>query len=526
MDLERVTAVVRPRSPWEAVDLGFGLARAHWRAVWTAWAIGALPVLVAIWALLWTWPPLAILAAWLVQPLLGVLPLYAISRALFGAAPRAGELVRAWPGLWLKNLLPALILWRLDPMRSFRAPVWVLEGLRGRARRRRLEVIGKRHQLSALGLTVSCLLLQSCLSLALLLGLWLLLPVGRGVEWERLFEVLFGEGAWAGRLLIAAAHVGGLTIVEPCYVAAGFALYVNRRVQLEGWDLELSFRRLAARLRQQQAEAQETDRLARSTSSRRTAALGAALLAVWLGAPAPAAAQDRGPPPNPEAPDPAAPEAPAEGDADDPEKLAKEVLADPVFGGPRTQTRRVFNPRGCEPRRPPQPGGGGALAGGLSAFARLILIALVVVVLVGAVWAAVRVALSAAEGGGRGRVGPAPPQVLMGLDLRPESLPRDVPGHALRHWERGEHAAALSLLYRGALAGLIERLSLTLAASATEGDCVEAVRRARGPVPWFQDLTAAWQEVAYAGRVPADERVRALCAGYQAAVRAAPEAQA
>ena len=39
-----------------------------------------------------------------------------------------------------------------------------------------------------------------------------------------------------------------ITIVEPCYVAAGFALYLNRRTALEGWDLEVALRRIGERM--------------------------------------------------------------------------------------------------------------------------------------------------------------------------------------------------------------------------------------------------------------------------------------
>ena len=35
--------------------------------------------------------------------------------------------------------------------------------------------------------------------------------------------------------------------LEPFYVAAGFALYLNRRTLLEGWDIELALRRIAER---------------------------------------------------------------------------------------------------------------------------------------------------------------------------------------------------------------------------------------------------------------------------------------
>src|SRR5690606_23002780 len=39
-----------------------------------------------------------------------------------------------------------------------------------------------------------------------------------------------------------------LVVWEPIYVASGFSLYLNRRTILEGWDIELAFRRLRTRL--------------------------------------------------------------------------------------------------------------------------------------------------------------------------------------------------------------------------------------------------------------------------------------
>jgi hypothetical protein len=35
-------------------------------------------------------------------------------------------------------------------------------------------------------------------------------------------------------------------LLEPFYVAAGFAMYLNRRVELEAWDIEQEFRRAFA----------------------------------------------------------------------------------------------------------------------------------------------------------------------------------------------------------------------------------------------------------------------------------------
>jgi hypothetical protein len=46
------------------------------------------------------------------------------------------------------------------------------------------------------------------------------------------------------------AYVLAESLIEPFFVTAGFALYLSRRVMLEGWDVELGLRRLARRLEQ------------------------------------------------------------------------------------------------------------------------------------------------------------------------------------------------------------------------------------------------------------------------------------
>ena len=43
------------------------------------------------------------------------------------------------------------------------------------------------------------------------------------------------------------AYAAAVAFVEPFYVAAGFGLYLNRRVELEAWDIEQEFRRAFAR---------------------------------------------------------------------------------------------------------------------------------------------------------------------------------------------------------------------------------------------------------------------------------------
>ena len=44
-------------------------------------------------------------------------------------------------------------------------------------------------------------------------------------------------------LALSCGYAAVIGFVEPFYVAAGFAMYLNRRAALEAWDIEQEFRR-------------------------------------------------------------------------------------------------------------------------------------------------------------------------------------------------------------------------------------------------------------------------------------------
>jgi hypothetical protein len=46
--------------------------------------------------------------------------------------------------------------------------------------------------------------------------------------------------------VVAAAYALAVFFLEPFYVAPGFAMYLNRRAELEAWDIEQEFRRAFA----------------------------------------------------------------------------------------------------------------------------------------------------------------------------------------------------------------------------------------------------------------------------------------
>jgi len=118
------------------------------------------------------------------------------------------------------------------------------------------------------------------------------------------------------------------------------------------------------------------------------------------------------------------------------------------------------------------------------------------------------------------------PTHVQDLDIRPESLPDDIGGTALSLWERGEHRAALALLYRGLLSRLAHVHGVPIRDSSTEGDCLvlAAQRLALQPAAYAAQLIRLWQRAVYGNIEPTPEEFRALSTGFAAAVASQPTA--
>ena len=508
MKLEAITVAIRPRTPWEAVDLGFAMVRTWWRPLLTAWLVTVLPVWILGLALLYRWPVISIFALWWLRPLFDRVPLFYVSRALFGAPPTLQETVRAWPRPGWGFALAYLTLFRVDIARSFNLPVWQLEGLRGRDRGQRLRVLNFNSRGTAVTLGFACLLLEACLLLGAMALLSLLAPETMAIPWDRIFESWQSpQGSLGAHLLFGGAWFAAFTLVELGYVAAGFSLYISRRVQLEGWDIELVFRRLAHRVAEKNRLAEKRKR------SRAPQVAGILFLASQILAAAATAGQEGeiSPATTPEAVEASSAEA-------DPAAIIDEILARPEFETKRTVTR--WQRKGGEaPSDEPEEGrrGGprsaifGTIAQGLAGFLEIFL------------WVAVAFAVGAviyyfskdlrAPPRAPARTAEKAPEVLFGLDVREESLPADVAGSALALLREGRVTEALSLLYRGTLARLVHGGKVTVEASWTEADCLAEARPRMTPERYevFRRLTGHWCRSAYAHRSPAPEALEGLC---------------
>ncbi|AKJ98717.1 MULTISPECIES: DUF4129 domain-containing protein [Pseudomonas] len=499
MRLSDATVVIRPRTTWEAMDLGVLMSQQHRRLLMTSWAISTLPVYALLTLLLWKSPNLVMFLFWWLKPAFDRLPLYILSKALFGETPTLRQALRQWPALLKPQLLASLTWRRLSLSRSFLMPVVQLEGLAGEAREQRLRVLLQRNGGAAQWLTVIGVHLETALWFGLMVLFYLFVPQQVELEWDWQKLITATEQDWLWfEHLVNVLYPLLLIVWEPIYVACGFSLYLNRRTILEAWDIELVFRRLRQRL------------------------LGVAplllLLALTLAPMPPAAWADE---------DSNAPERPrllnqpltSEASRDS----IKTILQAPPFKNPETITRYRF---GEEKSQSPEAEANPDWLKGLfkwMAGQRFDLAAGLIQILL---WACLASAIVWLVWRYRERLNllmvrrpakqphldrPAPTQ-MFGLDIREESLPVDVAASAEQLWS-AHPREALGLLYRALLSRLHHDFKVPLKAADTEGQVLHRVEQLENErlLGFSKRLTLHWQNIAYGHRAPPPDLQQQLC---------------
>ncbi len=239
MKVAAIALDLRPRSMTEAGDLGVRLVGSCRRSVWRS--VGPVYGVVLLLALstieLGFWLPLVVLF-WL-KPWLDRSLLFVLARATFGQETRFADMWAARGDVWWRHLLPTLTTRRFSPWRSYVAPVQQLEGQPWRERRPRVKQVLRGRYGAAYAMQFAFSTLEQVFAVGVAgLTLWMA-PVGKGSDW---FDAAFLDGNLVNALMIALCYAVALAIVEPFFVGAGFTMYLNRRVELEAWDIEQEFR--------------------------------------------------------------------------------------------------------------------------------------------------------------------------------------------------------------------------------------------------------------------------------------------
>lgn len=484
MQLEALAVRLRPRTPFEAADLGVRLCQGTARSVYLCYGVVAAPLMILALATydLGVWLPSLVI--WWAKPWLDRTILFVLSRAAFGVPTTPLDVWRAQRQVWWRQFLFTWTIRRLSPWRSLTEPVYQLEGFSVFKSSPRIRQIRGRSMAAAAMMTSVFSLGEMALGLALFSLVFWLAPIGRTPSLD---EIVAGDVPLVLRLSLPLAYAATVLFLEPFYVAAGFGMYLNRRAELEGWDIEQEFRR-AFSLKAQ------------------VAAIVAALL-IGIAVPAHAAQQPA-----------AAREAPGR---DEIARAIETVKADPNLATERTI--KTLRWRGDTPRNRVRFPGWLAWIGSLFVWiaestrvlvwcGALVLAGLVVVYL-----ARIARARLAEAADAEGFVAPTH---VRDLDIRPETLPDDIGAAARQLWERGEQRAALALLYRGLLSRLVHVHRVPIRDSSTEGDCV-ALAAAQLPdrSEYVTRLVRVWQRLGYGHESVDSGVVHALCDEFDGALQ-------
>ena len=102
---------------------------------------------------------------------------------------------------------------------------------------------------AAVVLTVACMAFEGVLVSGAIGAVFMFMPLELMSEsWRAAWDMIGQDTpAWAQLGFNLACWLASV-LIGPFYVGAGFGLYLNRRTQMEAWDVEIALRRLRERL--------------------------------------------------------------------------------------------------------------------------------------------------------------------------------------------------------------------------------------------------------------------------------------
>ncbi len=489
MDLSKISTVVRPRSNWQAVDLGFRMAKQWYGPLVTGYITLTLPIFLLLSLLFYGenifW---AALLFWWCKPLWERILLAYLSVRQFGDKPDLKTQLKMWLSIASRQIIPTLLWRRLSPQRSYNMAIVQLENLSGERRAKRLMQFVGSNQQAAFWLTVVGAHAEAIIGISLYVLFYMLVPT------ELQDDIALMELLSQTSLVSNFAGYVAMVAVAPFYIAAGFSLYLNQRTQIEGWDIEIAFKRLASRHQPK-------------SSPSALSALAALLLFGSLMLPQTGYAQQQ------------------QTETTDKTQLAQRqavrsearaILSQPPFRRTKTQSYPKFyldyEPSEKEKDKPIDSTGMlpliGFLANGIEWIVLALIVGLVIMLLIRYrhVIKALLPKKSASQDTPQSKV-------VFGLDITQDSIPDDPATQALELWQQGSKRQALSLLYRSALYWLIHQRHLEVHDSFTEGECLSQVKKNAQPEVYqlFAQITRHWLRLAYAAKAPDEQTMHTLC---------------
>ncbi|HHC74993.1 MAG TPA: hypothetical protein ENK78_07960 [Thiothrix sp.] len=250
MQLNQLTTRIRLRKTWEAFDLGLTMVQTWWRIIYFPWFILVSSIALLCFIILpqeYAW--LATLIVWWLKPLYDRFLLNIISHQLFNEEKSMWQSLQDLPRLIKSTgLLSSLTGLRFSLSRGLNIPIWQLEQLRGKSRRKRQKLIHGDGHSAVILFMMTLLHFELILLIFFFLIILMFLPpeVTANIV-DRIQNNSFDFSIFIDQATLF-FYAMVVFLLEPIYVTGTFALYLNRRTELEAWDIELKFKQIAVRL--------------------------------------------------------------------------------------------------------------------------------------------------------------------------------------------------------------------------------------------------------------------------------------
>ena len=491
-----VSFALRRRTPWEAVDAGLLLWRESFFYFLPFFAIPYWACAFSLRLLPSRFHTAAVIILWLSAPLFDRLILHVISIRFFEKGAGLNRLRRGLGRTLVRGLAGDLLWRRFSPLRAAMLPVRVLENLPRRK-------IPERRQTLRKGGLGFCFLLT-------VWGIALEIVMASGEILFCIIMLFFIEGEYfsftdffsSNDLLFYTLQCVNIILVETLYICMGFGLYLNSRVEVEGWDIEIKFREFAAR-RTSSASVNNTNNV------NKIIIIVIILFAGMIFSPPEQCfASDNT----------SGSTALAETGADAPLEVLRSVLDSPDFGG----ERGGFGIRLKNPARRNIPE---ITVSPWQEIVRRLLAVILRVILITFIAAAAGFLLYYLYKLGREQIPLRNGKTIQGLPTAAEESPGSLLEQARRFFDQGDTRRAWGLCTAAAIRSWAVYRDFTFPSGATEYDCVTIVReREGGAAEAFAGLVKHWVNLAYGGRVPPEGSFEKAI-GYCESLRPSDESQ-
>lgn len=460
------------------MDAGFTLARAHYLKLVILWLGFSLPVFVLCaliqYQLGWT---LMLFVWWWFKPLYELPVTFYLSRALFSETL---TLSAAWKLAFSqlgRQFRTYLTLARLSSARSMTAGVVFLEQLPYKKRAIRIQAL-KVEPTRHIALMFTCVNIEIVFvyGIMTIIGGLFFSDAIADFDLESLTNLASATPQHSPWLLASSfTSITAAALVAPFYVSGGFLIYINRRMQLEAWDIEHRFRRI---------------------NPRNTASLASALLlAICLSTSDPTIAAKRAQSLN----------SPVEVAA-----KVQDILAREDFGA--TKTRKEPRFKNDEDDDDPFDSSwrdwmGGSSNSSFAVFMQGLLWIMIVVFAGLLLYTLLQFKQPKRKAGNALSRGDRDGEDAKNHPLT-QNLPTDIVAAAEHLLQSGERRQALSVLFRGALRSVMDEYDLKVSRGATESDCKSSVSSVanENQTQAFSKLLGVWQKEAYANQ-PQQEHI-------------------